>query len=98
MYFSSSPLLMNNDLDMNLDQIKDAESAKSIELGDKSGSRSDMHFTIDDSQGSPEIRENLENVIRKYSNPTWNLSIHVKNLETDTAFSPDDPVYTEHCE
>ncbi|GFS95366.1 hypothetical protein NPIL_598721 [Nephila pilipes] len=69
------------------------ELAQSMELGDENYSRLNPSVTIDDSQENCEIQQNLENVIRKFSKLTGDLSILIKNLETDTAFSP---VYTEH--
>ncbi|GFS75428.1 hypothetical protein NPIL_177201 [Nephila pilipes] len=74
------------------------ELTRNIELGDENGWRPDTPITIDDSQENCEIQQNLENVIRKYSNNTRDLSILIKNMETDTAFCPDKPVYTELCE
>ncbi|GFU08907.1 hypothetical protein NPIL_203311 [Nephila pilipes] len=72
-----------------------------MELADENDSRPDTPITIDDSRENCEIRQNLENVIRLYSNLTRDFSTLIKNLETDPAFNPDDPVYLsspELCE
>ncbi|GFT87767.1 hypothetical protein NPIL_519061 [Nephila pilipes] len=74
------------------------ELARNMELGDEKDSEPDTPITVDDSFDNCEIRQNLANVIRKYSNLTRDLGIFIKKLETETAFSQNDPVYTVHCE
>ncbi|GFS98502.1 hypothetical protein NPIL_105511 [Nephila pilipes] len=83
---------------MNLDKTEDMKLARNVELSEENGSRPDTPITKDNSQETCEIQLILEIVIRKYSNITRDLSILIKNLETDTAFSLDNPVYIELCE
>ncbi|GFT61812.1 hypothetical protein NPIL_583011 [Nephila pilipes] len=55
-YFPSSFLLLNNDLDMNLDQTKDLESARNMEPGDEKSLRRDTPITTDNSQENCKLR------------------------------------------
>ncbi|GFT31772.1 hypothetical protein NPIL_657651 [Nephila pilipes] len=74
-----SPMWLMLDLGMNLDQTKDMELARNLEPGDENGSKPDTPITTDNSEENCEIRQNLENVGRKYSNLTRDLGMLIKN-------------------
>ncbi|GFU41262.1 hypothetical protein NPIL_347711 [Nephila pilipes] len=74
------------------------ELARNREPGDENSSRPDTSITSDSSQENCEIRQNLENVIRKYSSLIRDLWVLIKNWETDPTFSPDYSLNTELCE
>ncbi|GFT74295.1 hypothetical protein NPIL_197001 [Nephila pilipes] len=84
-----------NNLDMNLNQNKDMESARNMELSDENRLSLDTSITINDSK--KKLRNSTKS-LRSHSQifqPPRNL---IKNFETDTAFSPDDPFYAVFCE
>ncbi|GFT07652.1 hypothetical protein NPIL_214271 [Nephila pilipes] len=83
---------------MNLDKTKNMELTRNIAQSDENSLRPATPIIIVDSQNNCEIRQNLGNIIRKYSNLTRDLCVYIRILETDTAFILDDLVYTEHCE
>ncbi|GFU56949.1 hypothetical protein NPIL_398831 [Nephila pilipes] len=69
-----------------------------MESGDENGLRPDTPITTDNSQENCVIRQNLENIIRKYSNLASDLALLIKYWKTDITYSLDHPFYTELCE